>query len=259
MVLSASQQQQLIAAIEDLRMSAVNKEKTVHGWKLEWVLRAPNKSPRGDLCMIAPEGQKLYSVIAVKRKLGLEPPAIVAPAAAAGDANAGLPSSRLRERDEAVGHTTRGAPPSSEGGRTFASMAELVGRRVSIRWTGDPGKPWFNGIVAEYNSTLGDHLILYDDGEQKSHNLDEEEAVGQLKWLSGGASGSASKSAAAPKPKPKKATAPTKPAKVIAKKAPPKLGTVKRPRKDLSAVPPKPPKNVRPPLPPPKKRIKAKK
>ena len=127
MVLSASQQQQLIAAIEDLRMSAVNKEKTVHGWKLEWVLRAPNKSTRGDLCMIAPEGQKLYSVIAVKRKLGLEPPAIVAPAAA-GDANAGLPSSRLRERDEAVGHTTRGAPPSSEGGRTFASMAESVSK-----------------------------------------------------------------------------------------------------------------------------------
>ena len=95
MVLSASQQQQLIAAIEDLRMSAVNKEKTVHGWKLEWVLRAPNKSTRGDLCMIAPEGQKLYSVIAVKRKQGLEPPANVAPAAA-GDAKERLRRQCLR-------------------------------------------------------------------------------------------------------------------------------------------------------------------
>ena len=61
--------------------------------------------------------------------------------------------------------------------------SELLGKRVSIRWLGDRGKPWYSGKVAEYYRASGEHLVLYDDGDQKAHNLAGEEEVGQLLWL----------------------------------------------------------------------------
>ena len=61
---------------------------------------------------------------------------------------------------------------------------EVVGRRVAIRWTGDPGQPWFSGCVAEHFLGLGEHLVRYDDGDQRSHDLADEETNGQLRWLS---------------------------------------------------------------------------
>ena len=51
--------------------------------------------------------------------------------------------------------------------------AELLGLRVSIRWTGDPGKPWYSGSIAEWRPYDEMHLIAYDDGDQKAHNLKE--------------------------------------------------------------------------------------
>lgn len=59
--------------------------------------------------------------------------------------------------------------------------AELVGLRVSIRWA-DPVK-WFQGIIAEWRPYDETHLIAYDDGDQKAHNLKEEETAGQLRWI----------------------------------------------------------------------------
>ena len=38
--------------------------------------------------------------------------------------------------------------------------------------------------IVEYNPTTGLHLINYDDGDQKSHSLDEEEDEAALIWLS---------------------------------------------------------------------------
>ena len=47
-------------------------------------------------------------------------------------------------------------------------MAEWIGARVSIRWCGDLGKPWYNGTIAEYYQSSGEHLVLYDDGERSN-------------------------------------------------------------------------------------------
>ena len=71
---------------------------------------------------------------------------------------------------------------------------ELVGRRLAIRWTGDPGKPWYAARVAEYRPFNGAHLLAYDDGEQHEHNLAEEFAAGQLRWEASNASSSVSAS-----------------------------------------------------------------
>lgn len=59
----------------------------------------------------------------------------------------------------------------------------VIGRRVSIQWTGDRGKPWYSGRIAEYRPTDETHLVVYDDGDQKAHHLGSEEEVGQVKWL----------------------------------------------------------------------------
>jgi len=60
---------------------------------------------------------------------------------------------------------------------------EVVGRRVSIRWTGDKGRPWYTGRIAEFWPTSGEHLVVYEDGEQKAHDLADEVGNGQLRWL----------------------------------------------------------------------------
>ena len=62
----------------------------------------------------------------------------------------------------------------------------VIGRRLAIRFTGDRGKPWFEGEVASY-AVIGhhasEHLVHYDDGDTKWHNLGHEEYYGQLRWL----------------------------------------------------------------------------
>ena len=79
----------------------------------------------------------------------------------------------------------------------------VVGRRVSIQFRDDPGEPFYDGVVAEWdNCSL--HCIRYDDGEQRQHNLAEEEEEGQLRWLDG-------PHAYVPLPQPKKPAAPQPP------------------------------------------------
>ena len=56
---------------------------------------------------------------------------------------------------------------------------QAVGRRLRIMWN-DPPK-WFAGTVVEFDAT-GLHLVKYDDGDQKRHNLAEEIRIGQLAW-----------------------------------------------------------------------------
>ena len=64
---------------------------------------------------------------------------------------------------------------------------EIVGERVSIRWTGDPGKPWYAGRIADFEPASCVHLVKYDDGDQRRHDITSEEANGQLRWLSAAA------------------------------------------------------------------------
>ena len=66
--LTPEQQDELIDAIADLRKLKKNTKRTVHGWTLEWTLRARTKT--GDLCAIDPrDGKKYHSKPAVQRKL----------------------------------------------------------------------------------------------------------------------------------------------------------------------------------------------
>ena len=60
---------------------------------------------------------------------------------------------------------------------------DVVGSRVAIRWMGDRGQPWFKGKVMDYNPTAETHLVLYEDGDQRSHRLAAEEELGQLRWV----------------------------------------------------------------------------
>ena len=57
------------------------------------------------------------------------------------------------------------------------------GKSVSIQWTGTSRRPWYDGTIVDHNPTTNEHLIKYDDGEQRWHDLADEEAHGQLRWL----------------------------------------------------------------------------
>ena len=39
-------------------------------------------------------------------------------------------------------------------------MSAVVGRRVSIRWTGDPGKPWYEGKIVEFQAATDRFLAV---------------------------------------------------------------------------------------------------
>lgn len=64
--------------------------------------------------------------------------------------------------------------------------SEVIGRRVQIWWAGDAA--WFDGEVKQYgvHGSGMKHLVIYDDGDQKWHELDDEKRHGQLKWLDDG-------------------------------------------------------------------------
>jgi len=47
----------------------------------------------------------------------------------------------------------------------------LVGLRVSVWWEED--EMWYRGKVRSFGDALGEHLVCYDDGEQRQETLDE--------------------------------------------------------------------------------------
>ena len=71
-----AQKQEIVEAIKHIRTSKKNAKIVVHGFRIEWTLRDKrHSSMRGDLVMIDPrDGQKLFSVVSVQRKLGLVAP-----------------------------------------------------------------------------------------------------------------------------------------------------------------------------------------
>ena len=69
--------------------------------------------------------------------------------------------------------------PRLEAMRSSISK-QAIGRRLSILWTGCTPPTWFTGEVRDFSSPL--HLIKYDDGETKWHDLAAELALGQLQW-----------------------------------------------------------------------------
>ena len=77
-----AQREEIVERIKDIRKSTKNSKISVHGWTIEWTLRDKrHSSTRGDLVMIDPrDGQKLFSVVSVQRKLGLVAPVEVSTA-----------------------------------------------------------------------------------------------------------------------------------------------------------------------------------
>ena len=61
------------------------------------------------------------------------------------------------------------APDTASGTASMVYRHLLKGRRVSVWWEDD--RKWYDGTVRDY-SALGEHLVLYDDGEQRQEKLD---------------------------------------------------------------------------------------
>ena len=106
---------------------------------------------------------------------------LVPPKSAAAKAKLAASKPAAKPASKNLAKTIEKAKAKKQPGRD--PRFELLGSRVSIRWLGDRGKPWYSGKIAEYYQSSGEHLVLYDDGEQKAHNLAGEEACGQLRWL----------------------------------------------------------------------------
>jgi len=60
--------------------------------------------------------------------------------------------------------------PSSPRSKRQQYRGTILGRRVTVYWEGDD--KFFAGKVAEYSESSGEHLVSYDDGDQKYHPLD---------------------------------------------------------------------------------------
>ena len=52
------------------------------------------------------------------------------------------------------------------------SMAALVGRLISVYWDGE--ERYFIGTVKEFSASNESHLVVYEDGDQKWHHLENE-------------------------------------------------------------------------------------
>ena len=215
---------ELVAAVEECKTS--NGSRSLHGFEISFTPR-PKDPSRTDMLVVAPGGQKLFSIVALKRLVGLAPPPELAPESALADREKdGAPQREAREKK---------APKVERS----TSRVVAVGQRVSIRWVGDDGKPWYQGVVVDINTVNMHALVKYDDGDSKWHDLAEEEGNKLLRWI--GEPPGAEKKAAKAKLQQSAAG-----------------GGQSSPTKKEKAPPPgpPPPHNFRPPLPPAKKRIK---
>ena len=59
---------------------------------------------------------------------------------------------------------------------------DAIGRRVEILW--NEGE-WFSGVVQDFDASCDEHHVLYDDHDQKWHDLTDEAYHGQLRWIGG--------------------------------------------------------------------------
>jgi len=91
-VLNDAQKERLIAAIDEMRRSTRNVNTRCLGWRLEYNLRKNGGTTRGDMMAIDPaDGQKLFSVVSVKRKLGMLAPAAAREPSSDGGGEAAAP------------------------------------------------------------------------------------------------------------------------------------------------------------------------
>ena len=126
MALSAHEAEAVLDAVEKARTSGADTTLTVHGWIVTYQLRKGQSSssgaPRGDLHVRPPQGPPLFSVISVKRKLGL----VAGPEVSADDHRGEeVPKKEWRRERKVI---SKAASAYDNG---------IVGVRVSIRWPND--------------------------------------------------------------------------------------------------------------------------
>ena len=71
-------------------------------------------------------------------------------------------------------------------GAEFPAGIQAVGKRIEGVFLCEGGLlQWYGGLITEFSESDGEHLVVYDDGEQKWHNLAEGVAQQTLRWPSG--------------------------------------------------------------------------
>ena len=83
-------------------------------------------------------------------------------------------------RQEGPAPAQVGAAPQAVSLQSRRFGSEVIGCRVEILWDGDV---WYRGVVRAFNATSDEHHVIYDDHDQKWHDLTHEEGDAQLRWL----------------------------------------------------------------------------
>lgn len=78
----------------------------------------------------------------------------------------------LRDR---TNRTSAAYKASKEG----LDKEDAIGHRVCVQF--DDNK-WYSGCVKEFSRSMGEHLIVYDDGDARWHTLSSEQRSGTLKF-----------------------------------------------------------------------------
>ncbi|KAL1521940.1 hypothetical protein AB1Y20_021588 [Prymnesium parvum] len=71
--LSEAQLEQLLTSVNEAKRSSKAVDKTLFGWRIVYTLRGPGSASRGDMMVVDPrDEQKIFSMVGLKRKLGLD-------------------------------------------------------------------------------------------------------------------------------------------------------------------------------------------
>ena len=71
--LSEDEISELFDAVQLMKSKSSNQNFVKHGWQCVYTLRSAGSATRGDMCVIDPrDGQKIFSLVGMRRKLGLE-------------------------------------------------------------------------------------------------------------------------------------------------------------------------------------------
>ena len=83
MALTDAEAEELVAHVAAMVKAGVPHTSTLHNWSITYTTRekkGANGAPRGDMCLVEPvSGNKIFSLVSLKRKLGLAPPLPDAP------------------------------------------------------------------------------------------------------------------------------------------------------------------------------------
>ena len=83
MALTDAEAEELVAHVAAMVKAGVPHTSTLHNWSITYTTRekkGASGAPRGDMCLVEPEsGSKIFSLVSLKRKLGLAPPLPDAP------------------------------------------------------------------------------------------------------------------------------------------------------------------------------------